>query len=54
MLPDPGANDALVPGDLVGSLFRPGRHLHLSGYTLLREGSRDARLVAVTRALESG
>jgi ribokinase len=54
MLPDPGANDALVPGDLVGSLFRPGRHLHLSGYTLLREGSRDAGLIAVTRALEVG
>jgi sugar/nucleoside kinase (ribokinase family) len=54
MLPDPGANDALVPGDLVGSLFRPGGHLHLSGYTLLRDGSRDAGLVAVTRALEVG
>jgi sugar/nucleoside kinase (ribokinase family) len=54
MLPDPGANDMLVPGDLVGSLFRPGRHLHLSGYTLLREGSRDAGLVALTRALEVG
>jgi len=54
MLPDPGANDALVPGDLVGSLFRPGRHLHLSGYTLLRGGSRDAGLVALTRALEVG
>jgi sugar/nucleoside kinase (ribokinase family) len=54
MLPDPGANDKLVPGDLVGSLFRAGRHLHLSGYTLLRDGSRDAGLVAVTRALEVG
>jgi ribokinase len=54
MLPDPGANDALVPGDLVGSLFRPGRHLHMSGYTLLREGSRDAGLIALTRALEVG
>jgi sugar/nucleoside kinase (ribokinase family) len=54
MLPDPGANDALVPKDLVGSLFRPGGHLHLSGYTLLRDGSRDAGLVAVTRALEVG
>jgi len=54
MLPDPGANDGLVPADLVGSLFRPGRHLHLSGYTLLRDGSRDAGLVAVTRALEVG
>jgi sugar/nucleoside kinase (ribokinase family) len=54
MLPDPGANDSLVPGDLIGSLFRPGRHMHLSGYTLLREGSRDAGLIAVTRALEVG
>jgi sugar/nucleoside kinase (ribokinase family) len=54
MLPDPGANDVLVPGDLIGSLFRPGRHLHLSGYTLLRDGSRDAGLVALTRALEVG
>jgi sugar/nucleoside kinase (ribokinase family) len=54
MLPDPGANDVLVPGDLVGALFRPGGHLHLSGYTLLRDGSRDAGLVAVTRALEVG
>ena len=54
MLPDPGANDGLVPADLVGSLFRPGRHLHLSGYTLLRDGSRDAGLVALTRALEVG
>jgi sugar/nucleoside kinase (ribokinase family) len=54
MLPDPGANDSLVPGDLIGSLFRPGRHMHLSGYTLLRESSRDAGLIAVTRALEVG
>ena len=43
-----------MPGDLIGSLFRPGRHLHLSGYTLLRDGSRDAGLVALTRALEVG
>jgi sugar/nucleoside kinase (ribokinase family) len=28
--------------------------MHLSGYTLLREGSRDAGLIAVTRALEVG
>jgi sugar/nucleoside kinase (ribokinase family) len=54
MLPDAGANDSLVPGDLIGSLFHPGRHMHLSGYTLLREGSREAGLIAVTRALEVG
>jgi sugar/nucleoside kinase (ribokinase family) len=54
MLPDPGANDMLVPGDLPISLFRPGRHLHLSGYTLLRDGSRDAGLVATRRARDAG
>jgi sugar/nucleoside kinase (ribokinase family) len=51
MLPDPGANDALLPTDLPRQLFRPRRHLHLSGYTLLREGSRAAGLAALSRAL---
>lgn len=54
MLPDPGANDALMPDDLAAALFRPGRHLHLSGYTLLREGSRIAGLHALARAHEVG
>jgi sugar/nucleoside kinase (ribokinase family) len=53
MLPDPGSNDALVPHDLPRQLFRPGRHLHLSGYTLLREGSRAAGLTALARAREA-
>lgn len=53
MLPDPGANDALVPADLPRQLFRPGRHLHLSGYTLLREGSRAAGRIALSRALDA-
>jgi ribokinase len=53
MLPDPGANDALEPADLPRQLFRPGRHLHLSGYTLLREGSRAAGLAALTRAADA-
>ena len=54
MLPDAGANDRLSPGDLPSGLFRPGRHLHLSGYTLLRDGSRDAGLRALAQALAVG
>lgn len=54
MLPDAGANDRLHPDDLRPELFRPGRHLHLSGYTLLRDGSRDAGLRALAQALEVG
>jgi len=50
MIPDPGANEALVPGDLADDLFAPGRHLHLSGYTLLVDGSRMAGLSALDRA----
>jgi sugar/nucleoside kinase (ribokinase family) len=50
MLPDTGANAALVPDDLPQRLFRPGAHLHLSGYTLLHEGSRDAGLTALALA----
>jgi ribokinase len=54
MLPDPGANDALVPADVPTRLFRTGRHLHLSGYTLLRDGSRAAGLQALSSALDVG
>jgi sugar/nucleoside kinase (ribokinase family) len=54
MLPDAGANDRLRPDDLRPDLFRPGRHLHLSGYTLLRDGSREAGLRALAQALEVG
>jgi sugar/nucleoside kinase (ribokinase family) len=43
MVPDPGANDALSLDGLPG-----GDHLHVTGYGLLREGSR----AAVLRALE--
>jgi sugar/nucleoside kinase (ribokinase family) len=50
MIPDPGANEALVPGDLADDLFAPGRHLHLSGYTLLVDGSRMAGLAALDHA----
>ena len=47
MLSDPGANAALSPDDLPHDLFIPGAHLHVSGYTLLSEGSRAAALAAL-------
>jgi ribokinase len=49
MVPDPGANDALVLDDLP-----EGTHLHLAGYTLLREGSRAAGRHALALARERG
>lgn len=54
MVPDPGANEALTAEDLPAGAFRAGAHLHLSGYTLLREGSRAAGLAALDRARAAG
>ncbi|GAA2887349.1 carbohydrate kinase family protein [Nonomuraea rubra] len=54
MLSDPGANAALSPEDLPRDLFTQGAHLHLSGYTLINEGSRDAGLAALDMARRSG
>ncbi|HEX2102407.1 MAG TPA: PfkB family carbohydrate kinase [Solirubrobacteraceae bacterium] len=54
MLPDPGANAALAPGDLPSRCFRRGAHLHVAGYTLLRAGSVDAGRVALARARAAG
>jgi sugar/nucleoside kinase (ribokinase family) len=54
MLPDPGANDALAPDDLPSDLFAAGRVLHVSGYALLRHGSRPAALEALERARDAG
>src|SRR5437868_4051445 len=44
MLSDPGANAALLPEDIerCKDLFTQGTHLHLSGYSLINEGSRKA------------
>ena len=50
MLPDAGANATLTAADLPPRAFRPGGHLHLSGYTLLNPGSRDAGLAALSMA----
>ncbi len=54
MLSDPGANGAFHPDDLPEDLFVPGTHLHLSGYTLLRDGSRPAALAALDHARRAG
>jgi ribokinase len=50
MFPDAGANGALAPGDVPGELLVAGSHLHVSGYALLRYGSRAAALSAMERA----
>jgi sugar/nucleoside kinase (ribokinase family) len=54
MLSDPGANAALSPEDLPRDLFSGGGHLHLSGYTLINEGSREAGLSALDAARRGG
>jgi sugar/nucleoside kinase (ribokinase family) len=51
MLPDPGANDALTADELPEL---EGDVLHVSGYTLLRAGSRAAALEAIERARDKG
>ena len=50
MVPDAGANAALDGGDLADELLTAGDHLHVSGYSLLREGSRPAARAAIARA----
>jgi sugar/nucleoside kinase (ribokinase family) len=54
MLPDAGANDALRAEDLPDALLAGGGHLHVVGYALLREGSRDAARAAIERAKSAG
>ncbi len=54
MLSDPGANAALAPDDLPQDLFTQGCHLHVSGYTLLNTGSRQATLAAIDMARRAG
>jgi sugar/nucleoside kinase (ribokinase family) len=54
MVPDPGANLALAALDLPDSVFAPGDHLHVSGYSLVREGPRAAALAAIERGVAVG
>src|SRR5579863_7128535 len=53
MLSHPAANAALSPDDLPNDLFAPGNHLHMSGYTLLNEGSRPAAITAMNYARQA-
>jgi sugar/nucleoside kinase (ribokinase family) len=53
MVPDPGANLALLEHDVPLEEFRGGDHLHVSGYALLRD-SRDAALHALAAAASAG
>jgi ribokinase len=53
MVPDPGANLALLEHDVPTDEFRPGDHLHVSGYALLRD-SRDAAIHAMAAAAAAG
>jgi ribokinase len=54
MAPDAGANDGLSAHDVPEELLRPGDHLHVAGYALLRPGSRPAAQAAIARASRSG
>jgi sugar/nucleoside kinase (ribokinase family) len=54
MMSDPGASAALSPDDLPQDLFTPGCHLHVSGFTLLNTGSRQAALAAISLAGRAG
>jgi ribokinase len=54
MVPDPGANDRLADGDLPDDVLVEGAHLHLTGYSLVRDGSRAAGRAAIVRARERG
>jgi ribokinase len=52
MVPDSGANDRLAEGDLPDDVLVEGDHLHLTGYMLVRDGSRAAGRAAIARAQE--
>ena len=53
MLPDRGANAFLSPADVPAEEFAAGGHLHLSGYALFDERSREAALHALALARSS-
>jgi sugar/nucleoside kinase (ribokinase family) len=55
MITDRGASALLDPADVVAAIkAAQARHLHLSGYPLLHDGSRRAGLAALAAAAESG
>lgn len=54
MLPDRGANDRLPVAAIIESLDPLPAWVHLSGYTLLGEGSRNAGKAVLSAALAAG
>jgi len=54
MFPSTGANGGLAPGDLPSELFVRPNHLHLSGYSLLNDGSRPAGIAALRLGGQAG
>lgn len=54
MITSRGASGSLRREQMKPQLFGPGRHLHLSGYVLLDEESREAGLAALGRAGRAG
>lgn len=54
MFPDPGANAHLAMEDIDTCSWHAGDHLHASGYSLLREGSRAAAIAALEGARTRG
>ena len=54
MAPDAGTNDGLAPDDFPDSLLGEAAHLHVAGYSLLREGSRAAARAAIEGASRAG
>jgi ribokinase len=54
MISDRGANMLLAPADVDAAVTAGGRHLHLSGYTLLDQASRPAGRAALASARYAG
>jgi ribokinase len=54
MLPDRGANDRLPLAAVVGALDPTPAWVHLSGYAILHEGSRNAGRAAVSAGIAAG
>ncbi len=54
MLPDRGANDRLPMSAIVGGLDPMPGWVHLSGYAILHEGSRNAGRAALSAGLAGG
>lgn len=54
MIPSSGANLTIRPADLGADLLGAQDHLHLSGYALLNEGSRETALFALGTAASVG